>query len=277
MILYEHHNSHKKDHICFGTVSDLRFPAHMHHSFEYVTILNGRIKMTVGGQKFTLSRHDGMFIVPGQIHSYEPFEGSSSTIAMVQFSIDYLPEFSSAPYCDELRSPLVPSYRGAPTVSDISAVSNDRFLAKAKIYELASVYLRGDSFDGTAASQDRFAARVLHYLNGHYTEPITMRSAASALGYNYRYFSGMINRCFGTSFVKLIGEYRISYACNLLMTTDLHITEICYKCGFDTIRSFNRTFKLFCGITPGEYRKNCIIDNSDFPFGSDACYTSSLG
>ena len=258
MIKYEHHRSFKKDRIAFGSTANLRFPAHMHHSFEYVTVTAGKIKMEVCGKEFTLSKNDSVLVLPGQIHSYEPVEGPVCEVCLGIFSLDCLPELCAPPYCDSPKSPFIPSSANAPSATAIGAVSGDRFLAKAKLYELASVYLKGPSFVGAAASKDRFAAGFLDYLGAHFTEPISLLSTAHTLGYNYRYLSGMVSDCFGTSFVKLLGEYRISHACRLLCESDIGITEISSRCGFESIRSFNRTFKRLCGVTPSEYRKNAV-------------------
>lgn len=56
------------------------------------------------------------------------------------------------------------------------------------------------------------------------------------------------------SFKKFINALRFEYACELLPREDVSITEICGKCGFGSLRNFNRVFKALSGMTPNEYR-----------------------
>ncbi|GIP33998.1 hypothetical protein J2TS4_32080 [Paenibacillus sp. J2TS4] len=60
----------------------------------------------------------------------------------------------------------------------------------------------------------------------------------------------------------LVGEtlkmqkcFRIRKAQEMLHSTNWKVKEIVPKSGYQNINSFNRMFKKFTGMTPGEYRK----------------------
>ena len=55
-------------------------------------------------------------------------------------------------------------------------------------------------------------------------------------------------------FNDYINSLRVSNACKLLRKTDLSITEISERVGFNTLRTFNRAFSKQMGMTPREYR-----------------------
>ena len=48
---------------------------------------------------------------------------------------------------------------------------------------------------------------------------------------------------------------RIGEAQTLLVTTDLSITEVSARIGYDNISYFNNQFKKFTGLSPQSYRK----------------------
>ena len=48
---------------------------------------------------------------------------------------------------------------------------------------------------------------------------------------------------------------RVNRACQLLMESDLLITNIGFDVGFNNIANFNRRFLDIKGITPSEYRR----------------------
>ena len=57
-----------------------------------------------------------------------------------------------------------------------------------------------------------------------------------------------------TSFNQYVNSLRVNLAQNLLRSTKKSVLDICYECGFDSQRTFNRAFKELCGASPSAYR-----------------------
>lgn len=55
--------------------------------------------------------------------------------------------------------------------------------------------------------------------------------------------------------IQYLLKYRISVAARLLENTDISITEICNRVGFDNPSYFSKIFKRFMRFTPSDYRK----------------------
>ena len=51
-------------------------------------------------------------------------------------------------------------------------------------------------------------------------------------------------------------DYRIQTAKKLLESTDLSVTEIAMRCGFNSSSYFTKQFHALTGKTPAQYRKN---------------------
>ena len=49
--------------------------------------------------------------------------------------------------------------------------------------------------------------------------------------------------------------YRIECACEQLRTTGDSVTDIAYRCGFNDLSYFIKTFRHYKGTTPKSYRK----------------------
>ncbi len=52
-----------------------------------------------------------------------------------------------------------------------------------------------------------------------------------------------------------VNDLRLEYCANLLINSNLSVTDICYSCGYDNLSWF---YKVFCqkfGVTPSRYRK----------------------
>ena len=55
---------------------------------------------------------------------------------------------------------------------------------------------------------------------------------------------------------KYVAKMKLLRASKLLMTSNLRISDIAYQCGYETISTFNRSFKTQFGKSPTEYRMN---------------------
>ena len=249
-MFYEHLHSEETDYFYLPEVPhrDFQFPLHLHKSFEFVYVEEGCLQVTIGNTAFDVHAGEGALILPGQPHAFVSHEPNLCWPMI--FSVDYLPELR------RVERMLYPVIRPAiPQLYDqLCACRGNRFRLKSLLYTIAACYGEGEPCDRLTAADD-LACRMVRYIDSHYTEPIALRDMAKDLGYNYRYLSGAVNRLFGIPFPQVINRYRVDYACGLLRQTRRSITDIAESCGFDSLRSFNRSFKEQTGVTPREYRK----------------------
>ena len=96
--------------------------------------------------------------------------------------------------------------------------------------------------------------QVLDYINVHFTEPIRLHWLAEKYNYNPAYFGRLFRRSYGTSFEAYLQKKRISYAKELLVTTNYSVDNILQKIGYTNKNNFYRAFLEDCGCTPKEFR-----------------------
>ena len=80
---------------------------------------------------------------------------------------------------------------------------------------------------------------------------------AREFGLNKNYISDLIGEVTHQNFRTYLNGYRIEKAKELLADSDLTVTDICYECGYSSIRTFNRVFWSMVHMTPREYREGC--------------------
>lgn len=97
--------------------------------------------------------------------------------------------------------------------------------------------------------------RALEYIKSHLQEPLTLDEVADAINISRCYFSRLFKEKFGVSFTTYVSSLRIKQTKQLLMRSDLSITEIAFKVGFQSMSQFNRTFKDFEKQTPSAFRR----------------------
>ena len=246
-MFYEYNRSVGANYLSFssGTCDNFVFPLHLHQSFELVCVSKGTLRIQIEGEDFEVSEGQAALIFPYQLHAYLGGEASQSRFAI--FSADYLPE---------LRPEHFPVFSvDVGLIENLESHKYRRFKLRSILYDVAAIYVEGLPYKATKLSQENLICRIVQYLEAHYTEKITLQQMATDLGYHYRYLSGVVNRCFGFGFSRVVNQYRVDLACRLLKTENISITEIASRCGFDSIRNFNRSFKELTGKTPREYAK----------------------
>jgi AraC-like DNA-binding protein len=84
---------------------------------------------------------------------------------------------------------------------------------------------------------------------------LTAAQMADVIGMSETRFSRFFKRSTGHTFTDFVNQVRIHRACQLLMSSDRYVTNICYDVGFNNVANFNRRFLELKGATPTEFRK----------------------
>lgn len=97
--------------------------------------------------------------------------------------------------------------------------------------------------------------QIINYVNKNYTEDISLNILGDIIKLSPSYLSWIFKEVSGQCFVDYVNLFRIGKAKELLKESSLTIREIADRVGFTTPNNFNRVFKKYEGITPGQFRK----------------------
>lgn len=100
------------------------------------------------------------------------------------------------------------------------------------------------------------------YIRENYDKELNMAVVSNYISMNYSLFSYAFKQYTGTNFVNFLKDIRMEKAKELLENTDLRIVEISQRIGYENEKHFMKTFKLTCGVSPTEYRKNMQYKNN---------------
>lgn len=115
--------------------------------------------------------------------------------------------------------------------------------------------VRARASTDTLAIPDAEAAAAVRYLRTHACEQITTTSAATALGMSRRTLERIFLSHVGHSPVVEITRARLERTRDLLIETDLSLSDVAERTGFFHPETLHRIFKNEFGVTPGEYRR----------------------
>jgi len=105
---------------------------------------------------------------------------------------------------------------------------------------------------------------VLHYINQHLSEEISVVDLANIAGISPTHFYRVFKDDMGCSPVQYVTKVRLQHAQFYLRHTLLSLREISLRCGFQDGSYFGKVFHKFIGMTPGDYRNqaNLLSENT---------------
>jgi AraC-like DNA-binding protein len=259
-------------------VPAFEFKWHYHPEFELTLILSGKGKRLVGDSHETFGAGDLVLIGPSIPHTWvsDPSESNCSAI-VIQFPEKLIAPFLKLPEMSKLAEMLDASRRGLffpdsyPYLEELATLPGpERFLrlilSLEQLSRQHSISLVSQNFSPTIGNDtENRVNKVGRYIIRNIDRKITLEEAASLVHLSLPAFSRFFKRATGKTFSDYVNEARISQACALLTETDLPVGEIAYRCGFENMAYFNRTFLRKKSINPKAFRDNFFLTNSTKP------------
>ncbi|MEC3980822.1 GlxA family transcriptional regulator [Amycolatopsis sp. H20-H5] len=98
-------------------------------------------------------------------------------------------------------------------------------------------------------------AELLAWLDEQLGRPLAVADMAQHIGYSQRSFGRHFRDQVGTSPWQWLTRRRVERARLLLETSDLPISQIAQRCGFESVVSFRRRFRELIHVSPSDYRR----------------------
>ena len=246
---------------CFDT-DGINFPPHLHEPIELFYSVNGTAQIQTNRQQYLLSNGGLAIIFPNILHAYQTPPGGSNS-----FILAICPLALTGSVTNTLlkQHPKIPVLQAGQIHEDVAYAM--RALQKQSLEQpnaaanqalvqliLARVLPELVFERNTDVQRTDLISRMIFYLSENFTRPISLEDLSSALGVSKYYLSRVFSGQLMTSFNQYVNSLRVNLAQNLLRSTKKSVLDICYECGFDSQRTFNRAFKELCGASPSAYR-----------------------
>ncbi len=251
-------------------------PYHFHPELELTWIRKSTGKRYVGGSVSDYKPGDLVLVganVPHCWHSMNEAIPDNAQAIVIQFHPNFagrafleLPELIKVKSLFEkaIAGVLITGNTKAKIISKIKQCSAKdglyRLLQFLEILDLIAnseeTELINHHFSGHTASPaetERFQ-KVFSYLIGNYQQEVSLRSVAKIANLTPTAFCRYFKNVTRKTLVKIVTEFRINQACQLLRNSEKSVNEICFECGFGNISYFNKTFKAITEYTPLQYR-----------------------
>ena len=244
--------------ICFQrrTGAELNHPQRgraMHHRHVLIVPLKGRAVVCADDAEIPLSPGRGLVILPYQYHHYK---APDKKIHWLFITFEYAQGIAMEP----LRNAVF-SLNTNLTVQLSDLLRAQRDLAELGLPELRLALLLSElapppnRTTAVAAPGSTLKLQINHALQQRRPVAPSIRELAAELGMSASNLRTRFRASCGVSLGKHMRELRLERACGLLRMTSVRISEISEQCGFSSLFSFSRTFRVRHGVSPKAYRE----------------------
>jgi AraC-like DNA-binding protein len=105
------------------------------------------------------------------------------------------------------------------------------------------------------SKQARTVRQVIQFIQERMQDELSLQMTADHFNLSVSYLSKIFKEESGQTFSEYVLELKMEKAKQWLEHTGMAIKDIAEKLGYSSVQNFNRTFKQWSNIPPGEYRK----------------------
>ena len=102
---------------------------------------------------------------------------------------------------------------------------------------------------------EKVISKAAKYITENFEKNICLEDVATYVNMSKSYFCKFFKRKTGCGFTDYLTGVRINEGAKLLENTNLDVTEIALRCGYNDSAYFTAVFKKIKGVTPTTYRK----------------------
>ena len=245
------------------------YAVHLHRQLELIYVLSGSTTVTVEQQDFLLKSGQGVLVFPNQMHGLKNVDAGQNLLCIFEpdichsfrhffqnkkpshndFAVSTLSGHSHIAL-QGLETLAATMEKDRPTPSDV------QIYAEGYLTLLLADFLPTLPLQTRKNTEDlELEQRLLLYLDAHYTEELSLESLSKEFGVSRFVLSRIFTEKLHTTFPDYVNSRRLDYARDLLLSTELSVTQIALDAGFGSSRTFFRAFQDSFHTTPGVYRR----------------------
>lgn len=257
------------EHVWVGKYRNLHNISHWHMEHELIACREGSAQVMLDDTMFNITQQQCIFCHSGCVHY---ISASPDSLLLVCLFNEKMYDPITSPFT--LENPVFEDRYGIlPKLSEIRHELQNQPIffecrTEAMIGEILVDVFRGEPL---RKAQWQFSdvitryKQLLNHIDLEY-EHITYRNAVQFMNMSDANFSRYFKRQAGMTFSQYLNVVRIEKAVQLLDSAPtMKITDVMLRCGFNTIRSFNRVFREVTGFTPTTLPPGYVLNTRSVP------------
>lgn len=245
------------------TLPDAGIKSHSHPFCHLLCVTDGKVEFCAGSEKRELGA-GGLVLIPKDIcHAYT----NAGTEICQYLEIKFVPDHATEELLrasgviwsdDRLAAQLMEKITGEYERMGNASESATKAYLDALLCLITESFRRPSLLESRhidTSGYTELSRRIIGYLEEHYSENVSLDRLAEELDYNKSYLCKVFHDNTGKTIVDCLNMIRIRCAAELLTYSDQSLSHVSSACGFASVAHFNRVFRKYVGITPGQCRR----------------------
>ncbi len=245
-------------------------PLHSHEFHELFYVLRGNVTTRVQNNIFTFSGGDALLVPAGVLHETTTFENTQRIAISFFIEKDKKEKSSSqfSQFISVLKQGIVPlsDFIGDQAFKRLahyyySSYDDKSELIRACLHEIIVLIKASVKTDGTVSPSpivfETSAYRnyvIDNYISSEF-KTANLKDLSEKLHLSPQQTERLVKKLYGQSFREYLNFFKMRYAADLLLNTQMTSAEISSELGYSYPHSFLTAFKKQYGKTPLAYRK----------------------
>lgn len=244
-------------------------PWHFHEAMELFYVEKGAMVYQSSNCQITFDEGDCGFVNSSILHFARPLDQNRSTVFLLHsFNPSFLCNADSLIYTKYLSKIINSSFEIIrfdkekdreiiQKLIDSFSIGEDFYELKLRniISELVTAFMEKYRFEEKSTSvSDQKIKDMMAYVYNNYSSKITVGDLAKTGCCSERECYRSFDKALKMSPNDFINYYRLNKAVELLITTQMSISDICFECGYNHESYFGKQFKSKYGCSPRQYR-----------------------
>lgn len=256
----------------FNASKSYDFNSHIHHCFEFIRIIKGRLIYIVENSEYMLSDGDLIMTKPEEFHSFSFPQECEYQREFLHIYPGFLKDYPQITkklnerkegYFNRISAKVVQKYGIDKIFSGIeeyckAPVEETDFMVLTYTLQLIvkiNRIIRSEAPEKQEVITHKKANIVCRYIDTHYMENITLDTIAALTYMSPTHASRIFKKETGMNIKSYLTMRRITHAKSLIME-GRKIMSILFDCGFKDYSTFYRAFVKYVGVSPDEFKKS---------------------
>ncbi len=246
---------------------------HWHSDLEFIYVYEGETSYQLNGRRVLMKAGEGIFVNSNQLHLIVS-ENSDCRLYCVIFhptilcsskhieekfvapiitdeSIPYLMLSETVGWQNEILQKVREMYELSKNENSETEMMQTLFSLWTVLFKNLDLSEQREQYDGSL----NVVRQMLRYIHDNYRQKITLKDLCRTGGVGKTCCSELFRKYVSSSAIEYVINYRITKSVELLLNTDMSVTEIALDSGFSSGSFYAETFRKKLGISPQEFRR----------------------
>ena len=257
-----------------STYPNYAAPPHWHDDIEFITVLSGDMQYNVNGEIITMNAGEGIIVNTRQLHF--GFSAKKRECDFICILLHPLMLCVTDAYERDFVLPLLHNQKATfvkldkktlwhknilENIQQIYSVRDEK-IAPMKIQNLfSSIWI--DLYENIAYENHPLIQKntelsilknIIGFIQQNYTTKISLADIATSGAVGQSKCCKLFAKYIGQTPNLYLMQYRLDKSTELLLNTDMTVTEVAYAVGFNGSSYYAEAFRKWCKKSPTEYR-----------------------